>query len=126
MAAALSPRYHNGTLKVWDLQAGTELATLSGHTGWVRAVAVTPDDRWVVSVSDNRRLKVWDLRDGMLPATFTAEGQIRSGAVAQDGVTIVAAEESGQVHIVRLEGIKRLGHTPPMSPERPRKGPRRR
>lgn len=89
-------------------------------------MAVTPDGRRVVSVSDDRRLKVWDLRDGTLLATFTGEVQIRSSAVAQDGVTIVTAEESGQVHIVRLEGIKRLGHTPPMSSERPRKGPRRR
>ena len=32
------------TLKVWDLDSGRELRTLSGHTDLVSGVAVTP--RW--------------------------------------------------------------------------------
>ena len=52
------------TLKVWDLASGAELHTLSGHTGWVRAVAVTPDGRQAVSASDDNTLKVWDLASG--------------------------------------------------------------
>jgi len=34
---------NDGTLKVWELESGRELQTLSGHAAWVSAVAVTPD-----------------------------------------------------------------------------------
>jgi WD40 repeat protein len=43
------------TLKVWELESGRELRTLKGHTGMVRAVAVTPDGRRVVSASRTDR-----------------------------------------------------------------------
>ena len=38
-------------LKVWDLRAGQELGTLTGHRHCINAVAVTPDGRLAVSVS---------------------------------------------------------------------------
>ncbi|MDT9308799.1 MAG: hypothetical protein P5702_26830 [Limnospira sp. PMC 1291.21] len=31
------------TLKLWDLERGTELATLRGHSWSVNAVAIAPD-----------------------------------------------------------------------------------
>jgi WD40 repeat protein len=31
------------TLKIWDLKAGTQLRTLTGHSGPVLGVAVSPD-----------------------------------------------------------------------------------
>ncbi len=43
---------------------GPLLRTLTGHTHWVNAVAVTPDGQWAVSASDDRTLKVWDLERG--------------------------------------------------------------
>jgi len=39
-------------------------ATFSGHTGAVNAVAVTPDGRGAVSGSQDKPLKVWDLKNG--------------------------------------------------------------
>ena len=41
--------------------SGAELHTLSGHTGAVKAVAVTADGRRAVSASVDGTLKVWDL-----------------------------------------------------------------
>lgn len=40
------------------------LRSLEGHTAYVRACAVTPDGRHVVSASDDNTLKVWDLASG--------------------------------------------------------------
>ncbi|MGJ5629647.1 WD40 repeat domain-containing protein [Nostoc sp. CALU 1950] len=33
------------TLKVWDLQTGKEISTLTGHNNSVRAVAIAPDGK---------------------------------------------------------------------------------
>ena len=90
------------TLKFWDLGAGAELRTLEGHTGWVNTVAVTPDGKRAISGSFE--IKVWDLTSGLLHATFGGEsGLFSCCAVALDGLTIVAGDESGRVHLLRLE-----------------------
>jgi len=93
------------TLKVWDLDSGKELKILSGHTSIVNAVAITPDGRKAVSASDDKTLRVWDLTSGEEIACFTEDGALTCCAVAPDGVTIVAGEESGRVHFLRLEGM---------------------
>lgn len=93
------------TLKVWDLDSGQERKTLVGHTSWVRAVAIAPNSKFAVSASDDRALKVWDLASGKEIATFTAEYSLSCCAIASDGVTIVAGEDSGRVHFLRLEGL---------------------
>jgi WD40 repeat protein len=37
------------------------LRKLTGHTGWVNAVAVTRDGRHALSGATDRTLRVWDL-----------------------------------------------------------------
>jgi WD40 repeat protein len=79
--------------------------TLEGHTWGVQAVAVTPDGRFAVSGSTDNTLKVWNLVDSTVIATFSGESALNACAVGPDGRTIVAGETSGQVHFLRLEGI---------------------
>ncbi|MEO0803827.1 MAG: hypothetical protein AAFY57_16340, partial [Cyanobacteria bacterium J06642_2] len=50
----------DSTLRVWDLDSGETLQTLTGHTGPVLGVALTEDGR-AVSASDDSTLRVWDL-----------------------------------------------------------------
>jgi WD40 repeat protein len=88
-------------LKVWDLKSGTEVWTLQGHTERVFAVAVTPDGTEAVSGSVDHRLKVWDLQTGAALATFTADGPVRSVAIAANGC-IVAGDAGGHVHFLKL------------------------
>ena len=48
----------DNSLKVWDLETGSEERTLSGHSEEVYSVALTPDGRRVVSASSDKSLKV--------------------------------------------------------------------
>ena len=41
----------DNTVKIWDVNTGQELCTLSGHTNWVKTVAVFADGARVVSGS---------------------------------------------------------------------------
>jgi WD40 repeat protein len=92
------------TLRVWDLATGETKTTLQGHTGWVNAVAVTPDDRHVVSGSSDKTLRVWDLKDGKEILTFTLDldAAVTAYIVAQDNRTIVAGDQSGRLHFLRI------------------------
>jgi WD40 repeat protein len=78
----------NATLKVWDLENGTLLRTLSDHHFSKFSVAVKPDGRRVavVSGSDDATLKVWDLEQGTLVSTLEDHGPPVEGvAVTPDG-----------------------------------------
>jgi WD40 repeat protein len=48
-------------VRVWDLDGGELLATLTGHEDWVVAVAVTPDGDRIVSGSGDGTVRVWEL-----------------------------------------------------------------
>jgi len=98
----------DGTLKVWDADEGRELHTLRGHSGPISGIALFPDGRRVASACYGRLLKIWDLDRGRCIATFAADGALTACAVAGDGRTVVAAEQSGTVHILQVEGLDAL------------------
>ena len=47
------------------------MRVISGHLGWVRAIAVDPTNQWYVTGSADRTIKVWDLASGTLKLTLT-------------------------------------------------------
>jgi WD40 repeat protein len=52
------------TARLWDLSAKDPAANpvvLRGHEGAVRAVAISPDNRWVVTGSYDNTARLWDL-----------------------------------------------------------------
>lgn len=44
---------------------------ISGHLGWVRAIAIDPTNDWFVTGAADRTIKVWDLASGQLRLTLT-------------------------------------------------------
>ena len=65
---------------------GALVRTLSGHSGGVYTVAVTPDGRRAVSGSDDETLKVWDLESGAELTTLRGHSKlVRAVAVTPDG-----------------------------------------
>lgn len=48
------------TIKLWDSR-GTCFKTLIGHDNWVRALAFHPGGKYLLSVSDDKSLRCWDL-----------------------------------------------------------------
>jgi WD40 repeat protein len=60
----------NGVLKLYNLD-GTTRATLVGHTGEIKAVAVSADGRWALSGSNDQTLKLWSLAE--IPASGNTE-----------------------------------------------------
>lgn len=94
-------------LKVWDIESGEELYTLRDRTGPLMWVAVMPDGRFAVSASADNTLNVWDIESGKIIAIFSGESNFLTCAISPDGVTIIAGEESGRVHFLRLQGVKR-------------------
>ena len=67
---------------------------LIGHGNGVTACSVTPDGRRVVSASEDRTLKIWDLDTGCVVATLEGHaGRVLACSVTPDGRRVVSASE---------------------------------
>lgn len=94
----------DGTLEIWDLKHGRQVAVLKAHTGGVTACAVTPDQQRVISASEDGTLKVWDLHGGNVLATLTGHTRgVRGCAIVPDGKRIVSASSDRTLKIWNIE-----------------------
>jgi len=51
-----------GTIHIWQVSNGAELATLKGHTSEVVGLAFTPDGTSLVSASDDGTVRIWGIQ----------------------------------------------------------------
>lgn len=83
----------NQTAKLWSLETGQELATLTGHSGPVRCLAFSSDGKRLLTGSRDESAKLWDTVTGRVLATFQAGGAVRAVGFVPDGTPVVAAGE---------------------------------
>ncbi|WP_424097780.1 WD40 repeat domain-containing protein [Moorena producens] len=95
----------DNTIKIWDLENREEIFTFTGHSDSINRIKITSNGKLVISASSDKTLQVWDFETREVIATFTGESAINCCAVAPDDVTIVAGDEAGNMHFLRLEGV---------------------
>jgi dipeptidyl aminopeptidase/acylaminoacyl peptidase len=49
-------------VKLWDMETGLELLTLSGHTSWLWKTLFSPDGHRILSCGRDNTLRIWDGR----------------------------------------------------------------
>jgi len=72
---------------------------LTGHSGGVLAVAVTPDGKWLATAGEDRTVRIWDLANGRERAALTHAGWATDVAVAPDGSWLATGSSDGTVRI---------------------------
>jgi len=95
----------NESLIVWDMETGVPIHILKGHVP-ITYITVTPDSRRVIFGSTDIALKIWDIVSAKILASFSGESRLATCAISHDGKTIVAGEDSGRVHFLRLVGVE--------------------
>ncbi|HEY0476448.1 MAG TPA: serine/threonine-protein kinase [Kofleriaceae bacterium] len=75
-------------VELWNLR-GERLARLAGHQGLIGATAFSPDDRRVISGSNDHTFRIWDLASGREIGQATTSGSPGSVAFDVTGTRIV-------------------------------------
>lgn len=89
-------------MKLWDLHCEKEAQELGTCEIGTRLLAMTPNGHRAIFGSDDT-LKIFDLKTGNQLGTFTGDSEFVACTCAPDEVSMVAGDESGGVHIFRLE-----------------------
>ena len=80
------------TAKVWDLDSGAEVMTLSGHSDEVFAAVFSPDGTRLATSAADRSVKFWDARTGEELLTFKGQSdRYVNVAFSPDGTRLVSA-----------------------------------
>ncbi|KAE8148513.1 Nuclear distribution protein nudF [Aspergillus avenaceus] len=85
----------DNTIKVWDTR-GTCLMTLVGHDSWVQAVVFHPGGKYLLSVSDDKTIRCWDLsQQGKCVKTINAHESFVTCLKWAPGVANIAQDAEG-------------------------------
>ncbi|NEP82588.1 MAG: WD40 repeat domain-containing protein, partial [Okeania sp. SIO3B3] len=122
----------NNTIKVWNLETGAEVYTLTSHSNGVKAVAVnldgkpgtlisnalvvTPDSKQVIFASDDHTIKVWSLKNMAEIYTFTGHrDSVRVIAVTPNGKQVISGSDDNTIKVWNIENGAKIhtliGHT---------------
>lgn len=87
------------------------MRVISGHLGWVRAIAFDPSNKWFCTGAGDRTIKVWDLASGTLKLSLTGHiSTIRGLAVSSRHPYLFSCGEDKQVKCWDLESNKVIRH----------------
>ncbi|KAH7323737.1 WD40-repeat-containing domain protein [Rhexocercosporidium sp. MPI-PUGE-AT-0058] len=87
------------------------MRVISGHLGWVRALAVEPENKWFASGAGDRTIKIWDLATGNLKLTLTGHiSTVRGLAVSPRHPYLFSCGEDKMVKCWDLETNKVIRH----------------
>jgi WD40 repeat protein len=73
---------------------------LSGHTGLVNSAAFSPDDRRIVTASNDKTARLWDDKTGTALATLSGHTSwVLSAAFSPDGARVVTGSQDGTARL---------------------------
>ncbi|MBV9123944.1 MAG: WD40 repeat domain-containing protein, partial [Planctomycetes bacterium] len=90
----------DGTISLYDLEAGQLLRTWTGHRGAVYSLAFTPDGQRLLSASEDATIRLWDVRTGQAgPCLEGNLDPVYQVSLSPDGRRFVSAATGGLVII---------------------------
>ena len=98
----------DGTIKLWDVATGQNVAILEGHISSiindVSSIAYSPDGKTLASGSWDNTIKLWDIATESNVATLQGHtGWITSVAYSPDGKILVSGSEDNAIKLWDVE-----------------------
>ena len=81
----------DGTMRIWDVGSGTQVAKCEGHGEWVTGVAVTPSGSLAASCGRDGSVRLWTLA-GREVRKLQHTGEVMGVGLAPDGGRVCSAQ----------------------------------
>jgi WD40 repeat protein/serine/threonine protein kinase len=98
MLLASGSGYANSAVQLWKIPSGDSEGSLAEHTGWISALAFTPQGKALVSASADQTIRVWNVGDRK--QIFLLRGhldEVHTLALSRDGAKLVSGSRDGEV-----------------------------
>ncbi|NLX96015.1 MAG: hypothetical protein GXY83_07555 [Rhodopirellula sp.] len=82
----------NAIIKLWDAENGNPLAALEGHTSLVTALAFSSDGKRLVSGSQDKTVRIWDVRSAKELIRFETAGSVCAVAISPDNRHVACSQ----------------------------------
>ena len=90
----------SGNIIILNAVTGTHTTVFSGHTGDVNSVTFSLDGALLVSGSDDKTIKLWDIQTGGVIKTFHGNNdQVRSVSISRDCTMVASGSDDKTIHI---------------------------
>ncbi len=97
------------TIKLWDVQTGQPLRTLTGHLDVVYCLVISPDGKLLISGSADKSIRLWDLATGQrLGAIAIHTDTVLSLALSPDGRTLASGSLYDPIKLWNLEANREI------------------
>ncbi len=104
-AGGESLQYRPGSVRLWDVSSGKQLASLEGHKTNVWSIAFSPDGKRLISSGYDGTVFIWDIAAKKSVATLEKhKSWCRAVSFAPDGANFATAGEDGTVVIWSADG----------------------
>ncbi|NEQ55730.1 MAG: hypothetical protein F6K11_37440 [Leptolyngbya sp. SIO3F4] len=105
------------TLRVWnlsrdqtkdnkhiqDVKATTILGNI-GHTSYISSVSFSPDNKYIATASNDRTVKLWDLKGNLLSTLIGHLGYVSDVSFSPDGQTLASSSSDGTIKLWDQQG----------------------
>ena len=82
------------TIKLWNIETGKEIKTLTGHSSFVFTVSFSPDGKTLASGSYDKTIKLWNVATGKEIKTLTGHSDwVRTVSFSPDGKTLASGSD---------------------------------
>ena len=99
----------DGSVRVFDMPAGTERLKINSHSDWVTGVCYSPDGKLIATASRDKTAKVFDAETGRLLVNHSEHNApVRDVAFAPDGKSVISAGGS-RIRIWNVQDSKLVG-----------------
>jgi WD40 repeat protein len=96
----LASASHDMTVRIWDVEAQTELHTLQGHSGLTVTVAWSPDGALVASGAYDHTVRLWNPDTGEAIRVLEGHtGWVNQVAFSPDGAQFISSSYDGTIRV---------------------------
>ena len=92
--------------RLWNVETGTQIQVLTGHTNWVSSVAFSPDGKLLASGSYDNTIRLWNVETGepiqVLAGHTTG---VISVAFSPDGKLLASGSDDHTIRLWQPAGI---------------------